>query len=126
MSSPSPLHATHQIWPERGLEVVAQALSSGALPIQRPRQERTIKRDLDHARQLQRGLRDNWFSGRHKLNSRLVYGKNEMSPRRRKAEDVDVFTALVRVMLTICGEVASDRKLRLSEMCIHISDKKLS
>ena len=37
--------------PERGLEVVAQALSSGALPIQRPRQERTIERDLDHARQ---------------------------------------------------------------------------
>jgi AcrR family transcriptional regulator len=34
-----------------------------------------------------------------KLNSRLVYVKNEMSPRRRKAEDVDVFAALVRVML---------------------------
>ena len=34
-----------------------------------------------------------------KLNDRLVYVKNEMSPRRRKAEDVDVFAALVRVML---------------------------
>src|SRR4030095_4806223 len=34
-----------------------------------------------------------------KLNRRLVYVKNEMSPRRRKAEDVDVFAALVRVML---------------------------
>src|SRR4029453_12797870 len=37
-----------------------------------------------------------------KLNRRLVYVKNEMSPRRRKAEDVDVFAALVRVMLR-CG-----------------------
>src|SRR6185436_11969993 len=34
-----------------------------------------------------------------KLNACLVYVKNEMSPRRRKAEDVDVFAALVRVML---------------------------
>jgi AcrR family transcriptional regulator len=34
-----------------------------------------------------------------KLNSRLVYVKDPMSPRRRKAEDVDVFAALVRVML---------------------------
>jgi AcrR family transcriptional regulator len=34
-----------------------------------------------------------------KLNDCLVYVKNEMSPRRRKAEDVDVFAALVRVML---------------------------
>src|SRR5260221_14477131 len=34
-----------------------------------------------------------------KLNSGLVYVKNEMSPRRRKAEDIDVFAALVRVML---------------------------
>ena len=33
------------------------------------------------------------------LNDRLVYVKNEMSPRRRKAEDDDVFAALVRVML---------------------------
>src|SRR5258706_16391908 len=37
-----------------------------------------------------------------KLNVCLVYVKNEMSPRRRKAEDVDVFAALVRVMLR-CG-----------------------
>src|SRR5204863_7118420 len=37
-----------------------------------------------------------------KLNSCLVYVKNEMSPRRRKAEDVDVFAALLRVMLR-CG-----------------------
>jgi AcrR family transcriptional regulator len=34
-----------------------------------------------------------------KLNGCLVYVKSEMSPRRRKAEDVDVFAALVRVML---------------------------
>src|SRR4029077_1097452 len=34
-----------------------------------------------------------------KLNDRLVYVKDEMSPRRRKAEDVDVFAALVRVMM---------------------------
>src|SRR5260221_6685677 len=34
-----------------------------------------------------------------KLNSGLVYVKSEMSPRRRKVEDVDVFAALVRVML---------------------------
>ena len=34
-----------------------------------------------------------------KLNNRLVYVKNGMSPRRRKAEDGDVFAALVRVML---------------------------
>src|ERR1700752_380635 len=34
-----------------------------------------------------------------KLNACFVYVKNEMSPRRRKAEDVDVFAALVRVML---------------------------
>src|SRR5438034_1106514 len=44
------------------------------------------------------GLRENLF-GAIVLNSRLVYVKNEMSPRRRKAEDVDVFAALVRVML---------------------------
>jgi AcrR family transcriptional regulator len=34
-----------------------------------------------------------------KLNDCLVYVKHEMSPRRRKAEDADVFAALVRVML---------------------------
>src|SRR6185436_13902369 len=34
-----------------------------------------------------------------KLNARLVYVKTGMSPRRRKAEDADVFAALVRVML---------------------------
>src|SRR5258708_31768989 len=46
------------------------------------------------------GLREDLFSAIvDKLNSRLVYVKNEMSPRRRKAEDVDVFAALVRVML---------------------------
>jgi AcrR family transcriptional regulator len=37
-----------------------------------------------------------------KLNDDLVCVKNQMSPRRRKAEDVDVFAALVRVMLR-CG-----------------------
>jgi len=37
---------------------------------------------------------------RGKLNERLVYVKRSgMSPRRRKAEDADVFAALVRVML---------------------------
>jgi len=34
-----------------------------------------------------------------KLNVCLVYVKKGMSPRRRKAEDVDVFAALVRVMM---------------------------
>jgi len=38
-------------------------------------------------------------SVRSKLNARLVYVKNAMSPRRRKAEDADVFAALVRLML---------------------------
>src|SRR5215216_3346341 len=37
-----------------------------------------------------------------KLNERLVCVKYAMSPRRRKAEDADVFAALVRVMLR-CG-----------------------
>jgi AcrR family transcriptional regulator len=36
--------------------------------------------------------------GRDKLNERLVHVKDAMSPRRRKAEDEDVFAALVRVM----------------------------
>src|SRR5213593_2709557 len=49
------------------------------------------------------GLREDLFGAIvDKRNSRLVYVKNEMSPRRRKAEDVDVFAALVRVMLR-CG-----------------------
>src|SRR5213592_1219707 len=49
------------------------------------------------------GLREDLFGAIvDELNSRLVYVKNEMSPRRRKAEDVDVFAALVRVMLR-CG-----------------------
>src|SRR3954454_8349898 len=51
MSLTGLLAAAHQIWPERRLEVIAQVIGGTALAIQRPRQERTLERDLDHARQ---------------------------------------------------------------------------
>ena len=48
MSSPGPLDAIRQVRPERRVKILAQMPGRGTLAVERPRQERATKRDLDH------------------------------------------------------------------------------
>ncbi|PYR45247.1 MAG: hypothetical protein DMF89_25525 [Acidobacteria bacterium] len=87
--------------PERGLEVVAQALSSGALPIQRPRQERTVKRDLDHARQRPNVGVGPQFADRYGLGQQLLV----TSPRRPLEPQQVTAQHRVRQVVLQVGEI---------------------